>query len=95
MTAHVGSLSVDGTPISQADLARIEAEESLHSEQQRKAVRVVAAAATDVDDARMLLAILGLGDEAITNARAELTSADEESGAAVVEPKRPRRRRAA
>ena len=96
MTAHVGSLSVDGTPISQADLARIEAEESLHSEQQRKAVRVVAAAATDVDDARMLLAILGLGDEVITNARAELTSAaDEESGAAVVEPKRPRRRRAA
>ena len=72
MTAHVGSLSVDGTPISQADLARIEAEEALHAEQQRKAVRVVAAAATDVDDARMLLDILGLGDEVIGSARAQV-----------------------
>ncbi|WP_375481880.1 hypothetical protein [uncultured Jatrophihabitans sp.] len=72
MTAHVGTMSVDGTPISQADMARIEAEEVLHSEQQRRAVRVVAAAATDVDDARMLLSILGLGDEVVTSARAEM-----------------------
>jgi uncharacterized protein with PhoU and TrkA domain len=82
-------MSVDGTPISQADMARIEAEDVLHSEQQRKAVRVVAAAATDVDDARMLLSILGLGDEVVSSARAELASA-------VAEPaKRPRKRRAA
>lgn len=82
-------MSVDGTPISQADIARIEAEDVLHSEQQRRAVRVVAAAATDVDDARMLLSILGLGDEVVSTARAELASA-------VAEPaKRPRKRRAA
>ncbi|WP_375497763.1 hypothetical protein [uncultured Jatrophihabitans sp.] len=74
MTAHVGTMSVDGTPISQADLARIEAEETLHAEQQRKAVRVVAAAATDVDDARMLFSILGLGDDVVTSSRSELAS---------------------
>ena len=89
MTAHVGTKSVDGTPISQTDLARIEAEETLHAEQQRKAVRVVAAAATDVDDARMLLSILGLRDDVVTSARAELTSAAAEPA------KRPRKRRAA
>lgn len=97
MTAHVGTLSVDGTPISQADMARIEAEEALHSEQQRKAVRVVAAAATDVDDARMLLSILGLGDDVVSSARSELTPAvTPELAQAAVEPvKRPRKRRAA
>ena len=89
MTAHVGTMSVDGTPISQADLARIEAEETLHAEQQRKAVRVVAAAATDVDDARMLLSILGLSDEVVSSARAELTSA------ATQPAKRSRKRSAA
>lgn len=88
MTAHVGTMSVDGTPISQADMARIEAEEALHADQQRKAVRVVAAAATDVDDARMLLSILGLGDDVITSARAELTSA-------VAEPAKRTRKRVA
>ena len=90
MTAHVGSLSVDGTPISRTDLARIEAEETLHAEQQRKAVRVVAAAATDVDDARMLLAILGLDDTVVGSARAHLVP---ESATSV--PKRARKRAAA
>ena len=41
MTARIGTMSIDGTPISEADLARIEAEEKLHSQQQRSAVRVV------------------------------------------------------
>jgi len=63
---------VDGTPISQADLARIEAEEKLHAEQQRRAVQVVAAAATDVDDCRMLLSMLGLGREVVVAARGDL-----------------------
>ncbi|MBE7189900.1 hypothetical protein [Jatrophihabitans endophyticus] len=89
MTAHVGTMSVDGTPISQADMARIEAEEKLHARQQRGAVRVVASAATDVDDARTLLAMLGLGPEIVSAARAELTPA----GAAPA--KRSRKRRAA
>jgi hypothetical protein len=65
-------MSVDGTPISHADLARIEAEEKLHTDQQRRAVRVVAAAAHDVDDARLLLSELGLGAEVIKAARLEL-----------------------
>lgn len=90
MTAHVGTMSVDGTPISQADMARIEAEEKLHGSQQRGAVRVVAAAATDAEDARMLLAMLGLGPAVVSAARAEMMRAD------VVAPvKRARKRRAA
>jgi hypothetical protein len=60
MTVRIGTMSVDGTPISEADLARIEAEEKLHGEQQRKAVRVVAGSALDADDCRTLLSILGL-----------------------------------
>jgi hypothetical protein len=68
-------MSVDGTPISQADLARIEAEEKLHTEQQRRAVRVVAAAAHDVNDARLLLSELGLSPEIIKAARLELRPA--------------------
>ena len=45
MTGRIGALSIDGTPISEADVARMQAEEALHAEWQRKAVRVVAAAA--------------------------------------------------
>lgn len=72
MTARVGTMSVDGTPISQADLARIEAEEKLHAEQQRRAVQVIAAAAHDVDDARLLLSVLGLSPEIVKAARLDL-----------------------
>jgi hypothetical protein len=60
MTARVGSLSVDGSPISEADLHRLEAEEALHSEWQRRAARVIAGSAKDVQDCRLLLDILGL-----------------------------------
>jgi hypothetical protein len=66
-------MSVDGTPISRTDLARIQAEEQLHSAQQRKAVRVVASTARDVDDARMLLSILGFDAATVSAARTELT----------------------
>lgn len=90
MTAHVGTLSVDGTPISQADMARIQAEEELHAEQQRRAVRVVAATAADVEDCRMLLSMLGLGSEVVTSARAEMAAA-----APVADGKRARKSRAA
>ena len=54
---------MDGTPISAADIARMEAEEALHDEWARKAVRVVAASSEDAKDCRMLLAILGLDGE--------------------------------
>ena len=71
MTARIGTLSVDGTPISQADLARIEAEERLHAARERSAVWVVAGSALDVDDCRMLLSILGLSSETVSAARVE------------------------
>jgi len=83
MTLHVGTMSIDGTPISQADMARLEAEEKLHEEQQRKAARVIASASLDVEDCRMLLAALGLGADVVRDAR---------SGRAA---KRPRKRRVA
>jgi hypothetical protein len=71
MTGRITTLSTEGTTISQADLDRIEAEERLHAEQQRKAARVIAAAARDVDDARTLLDMLGLGHEVVVAARKE------------------------
>jgi hypothetical protein len=83
MTLHVGTMSIDGTPISQADMARLEAEEKLHEEQQRKAARVIASASLDVEDCRMLLAALGLGADVVRDSR---------SGRAA---KRPRKRRVA
>jgi hypothetical protein len=86
MTARIGTMSIDGTPISEADLARIEAEEKLHADQQRGAVRVVAASAIDVDDCRTLLAMLGLDRPIVESARAQL---------ARPAGKRPRKRRVA
>jgi hypothetical protein len=85
MTARIGTMSIDGTPISEADLARIEAEEKLHADQQRMAVRVVAASAQDAEDCRTLLSILGLEQEIVLSARATLGRPG----------KRPRKRRAA
>jgi hypothetical protein len=73
MTARIGSLSIDGTPISGADLARIEAEEKLHAEQECSAAWVIAGSALDVDDCRKLLSILGLSHEAVVAARARHT----------------------
>ncbi len=82
MTGRSATLSMDGTPISQADIERMEEEERLHGERQRQAARVVAAAATDVDDCRMLLEMLGLGDDVVQAARKEIRT-----------PAQPRRRR--
>lgn len=73
MTVRIGSMSVDGTPISHTDMARIEAEEKLHAEQQRKAVRVVAGSALDAVDCRTLLSILGLNHDVVMAARGERT----------------------
>lgn len=80
MTAHPGTRSIDGTPISGADLARLAAEEELHAEQQRRAVWVVASSARDVDDCRMLLDLLGLTTDVVTAARRQLPSAAKGSG---------------
>jgi hypothetical protein len=89
MTARIGTMSIDGTPISEADLARIEAEEKLHTKQQRSAVRVVAASSIDVEDCRTLLSILGLDKSVVAAARAEVSSSARPSA------KRPRKRSAA
>ena len=64
-------MTVDGTLVSDADLARMRAEEELHAEWQRRTVRVVAASASDVEDCRLLLSILGLGTEIVAQARAQ------------------------
>jgi hypothetical protein len=69
MTGRIATMSMDGTPISQADIHRIEEEERLHAERQRQAARVVASAAIDVEDCRLLLDILGLGREVVAAAR--------------------------
>jgi hypothetical protein len=104
MTGRIGAMSIDGTPISQADVARMEADEALHAAWQRKAVRVVAASAIDADDCRLLLSVLGLDHEVIADARRAATSATaENSGAAGTagaartadEAKSARKRRAA
>ena len=45
MTERLATMSMDGTPISQADIARMEEEERQHAARQRKAARVIAASA--------------------------------------------------
>jgi hypothetical protein len=89
MTVRIGTMSIDGTPISEADLARIEAEEKLHAEQQRKTVRVVAGCAQDAADCRELLSMLGLGPDVVAAARTPLVVPQRPA------TKRPRRRSAA
>jgi hypothetical protein len=74
MTGRIGAMAMDGTPISATDVARMEADEELQSDWQRKAVRVVAASAHDVDDCRLLLAILGLDVGVIADARRAATA---------------------
>jgi hypothetical protein len=68
------TMTVDGTPVSDADLARMHAEEELHARWQRRTVRVVAASASDATDCRLLLDILGLDADVIAQARAEFAA---------------------
>lgn len=69
MTGRVATMSMDGTPISRTDIARMEEEERLHAERQRQAARVVAAASKDIEDCRTLLDMLGLGHDVVVAAR--------------------------
>jgi hypothetical protein len=84
MTGRIGAMAIDGTPISANDVARMEAEEVLHSEWQRKAVLVVAGSSVDADDCRLLLSILGLDVDIVADARRR---------AAVANPTKPPRKR--
>lgn len=74
MTGRSSALSMDGTPISQADIARMQEEERLHAQRQRQAALVIAAAARDTDDCRTLLDMLGLDHEVVVAAREERRS---------------------
>lgn len=96
MTGRTGSLSAEGSLISEADLARIAAEEALHAQWQRRAARVVAASARNLADCRMLLDVLGLDEGVLSAARAErsLGSAERAVGPAERAAKPARRRRA-
>ena len=71
MTRRTAASATDTTPISAADRLRIEAEEKLHAEHQRRTARVVAAAAHDADDCRLLLDILGLDASVVAAARSQ------------------------
>lgn len=89
-------MSIDGTPISRADVERMEAEEALHAEWQRKAARVIAASATDADDCRELLAMLGLGMQVVRDARSPRAARATPVRKAATKPARkPARRTAA
>ncbi len=68
-------MSLDGTHISQSDIDRMAEEERLCSARQRQVARVVASAAEDVDDARMLLDMLGLSADIVPAARKERSPA--------------------
>jgi hypothetical protein len=72
MTGRTAAMSLDGTPISQTDLDRMAEEERLYAERQRQTVRVIASAARDAEDCKMLLDMLGLDAATIAAARADL-----------------------
>ena len=72
MTGRIAAMSLDGTPISQTDLDRMAEEERLYAERQRQTVRVVASAARDVEDCKMLLDMLGLDGALVAAARADM-----------------------
>jgi hypothetical protein len=72
MTGRIAAMSLDGTPISQTDLDRMAEEERLYAERQRQTVRVIASAARDAEDCKMLLDMLGLDAATIAAARADL-----------------------
>src|SRR5207253_3490107 len=88
MTGRQGQIAMDGSPISAADVARMEAEEALHAEWARKAVRVVAASAEDAKDCRMLLAILGLDGDPLRQAVPRHRSAPAGPATGKVSPRR-------
>lgn len=92
MTGRAKAMSVDGTIVSAADLARAEADQEFTAAQQRRAARVVASAAHDAKDARLLLSILGLDSDVIGAAR---TERDTTAVSKAAEKSRKRRTRAA
>lgn len=73
MTGRIGPLPTQTQmpTLSDADAARIAAEEQLHAQWQRQAAWVVAASARDVADCRLLLDALGIDAGVVQAARDE------------------------
>ena len=60
MTSRTDVWASVASKLSESDAARAETETSLHAENRRQAVRVLAACAVDADEFRMLAEMLGL-----------------------------------
>jgi hypothetical protein len=73
MTGRIGPLPTQTQmpTLSDADAARIAAEEALHAQWQRQAAWVIAASARDATDCRLLLNALGLDADIVRAAREE------------------------
>jgi len=69
MTRRIAATPTDSSPVSDAELARVAAEEKLHAEHRSRTALVIAASARDADDCRLLLDILGLDSDAVAAAR--------------------------
>ena len=72
MTSPIDSLLPETTPahtMSDADLARAEAEAALHADCRRRAARVLASCAVDADEFRALAEMIGLERGDIAAAR--------------------------
>ena len=60
MTRRIAASATDTIQVSEADLERIAAEERLHAEHRSRTAVVIASAARDAEDCRLLLDILGI-----------------------------------
>jgi hypothetical protein len=68
MTRRTAASATDTIQVSHADLERIAAEEQLHAEHRTRTALVIASAARDAEDCRLLLDILGLDTSEIAAA---------------------------
>ena len=69
MSVHAGDYAVDGQKVTAADVARKAAAEAEHLDRTAAAVWAVAAAATDCEECRQFLDMLGLDTVAVAHAR--------------------------
>ena len=65
MTRRTAASATDTVQVSDADLERIAAEERLQAEHRSRTALVIASAARDADDCRLLLDILGIDNSTV------------------------------
>jgi hypothetical protein len=70
MTRRIAASTTDTAQVSEADRVRIAAEEKLQAEHRSRTALVIASAARDTQDCRLLLDILGLDNSAVAEALA-------------------------